>query len=106
MELHHPVYSFIQKLKHLKHLAALQALKHRLVADLSRRMPMFEKAPAKMRFVVEIDTETVTHVTLRFPHLNLFNLCSHSPLSSRCYQKENQAEPGNLEISQFYSKSL
>jgi len=39
-------------------------------------MPMFGKGPVKMRFVVEIDTETISHVTLRFPHLNLFHLCS------------------------------
>jgi len=39
-------------------------------------MPMFEKGPVKMRFVVEIDTETISHLTLRFPELNFFHLCS------------------------------
>jgi hypothetical protein len=34
------------------------------------------KGPVKMRFVVEIDTETISLLTLRFPHFNLFHLCT------------------------------
>jgi len=37
---------------------------------------MFEKGPVKMWFVVGIDTETISHLTLRFTHLNSFHLCS------------------------------
>jgi hypothetical protein len=39
-------------------------------------MPISKKGPVKMRFVVEIDTETISLLTLRFPHLNLFHLCT------------------------------